>query len=389
MAGLRRDRLAAVAAVAASVLAGAAATLTGSEQARGQASAPSLKQLGEFDSPVYVGDAPGARKLLFVVEQPGTIRVLRKGRRLARPFLDLTDKVLYGGEQGLLGLAFDPGYAKNRRFYVYYVDAEGDIRVDMLRRKRKSPTRADAGSRRRVISVPHPTNANHNGGTVQIGPDGFLYLATGDGGSGGDPPGNAQNTEVLLGKLLRLDPGRRGGYRSPPSNPFADGPGRDEIYARGLRNPYRFTFDSAGGDLWIGDVGQEDWEEIDHTTLEQARGANFGWNLFEGSSEYEGDAANPPPGYRPPVHEYASGGGNCAVTGGYVSRDPAVPALLGRYVYADFCGGTLRSLDPSDPGATDGPVGIDVEGPSGFGEGRRGELYVASLAGPVYRIVQR
>ena len=382
--------LAAIAAMAAAVLAGGA--LAGDlEQASGQGGAPALKRIGDFEAPVYVAAAPGARKLLFVVEQTGTIEVLRKGRRVAKPFLDLGDKVRCCGEEGLLGLAFDSGYAKNRRFYVYYVDANGDIRVDALRRKRKSSTRADLGSRRRVISIPHPTNSNHNGGTLQTGPDGFLYLGTGDGGSGGDPPGNAQNTEVLLGKLLRLDPGRRRGYRSPASNPFANGPGRDEIYALGLRNPYRFSFDSATGDLWIGDVGQDDWEEIDHTTPAQTQGANFGWNLFEGSHEYEGDTANPPPNYRPPVSEYPSSGSNCAVTGGYVSHDPAVPALLGRYVYADFCGGALRSLDAgaADPGATDAPVGIDVDAVSGFGEGRRGELYVATLSGPVYRIVQR
>jgi glucose/arabinose dehydrogenase len=389
MPGRRRDLLAAIA-VTSMLLAGVAAGC-GAEQARGQAAAPALKQIGDFDSPVYAAVAPGARKLLFVVEQPGTIQVLRKGRKLNRPFVDLTDFVLAGGERGLLGLAFDPGYAKNRRFFVYYTDTDGNIRVDQLRRKRHSKTRAALGSRHKVIVVPHPDNANHNGGTLQFGPDGFLYVGTGDGGSAGDPPGNAQNPEALLGKLLRLDPGRRHGYRSPSSNPFADGDGRDEIYALGLRNPYRFTFDRQTGDLWIGDVGQYEWEEVDHVTAEQARGANFGWDRFEGNHEFEGDLTDPPPNYRPPVLEYPSSGPNCAVTGGYVSRDPAVPALLGRYVYADFCAGELRSMDAAagDPGATDAPVGIDVGAPSGFGEGRRGELYVTSLSGPVYRIVQR
>jgi glucose/arabinose dehydrogenase len=360
-------------------------------EAGARGTVPGLEQIGDFESPVYVAAAPAAPKLLFVVEQPGTVQVLRKGKRLGRPFLDLSGKVTYGGEEGLLSIAFDPGYAQNRRFYVYYVDANGDIRVDSLKRKRDVPTRADPRSRHKVIVIPHPVNSNHNGGQLQFGPDGFLYLGTGDGGSGGDPPGNAQNPEVLLGKLLRLDPSRKGGYSSPDSNPFAGSAGGDEIYSLGLRNPYRFSFDSETGDLWVGDVGQDDWEEVDHVTLAGARGANFGWDLFEGNHEFEGDSQNPPPNYRPPVHEYASSGGNCAITGGYVSRDPAVPALLGRYVYADYCGGVLRSLDAgaADASSTDAPTGIELSSPSGFGEGPRDELYVTSLAGPVYRIVQR
>lgn len=388
MPGRSRDLLATAVAVAA-LVAGAGAG--GADKAGAQAAAPGLKPIGDFDSPVYVAHAPGARKLLFVVEQPGTVQVLRKGRRLARPFLDLSDEVTYGGEQGLLGIAFDPGYAKNRRFYVYYVDLAGNIRVDGLRRKLHSPTRADAGSRHKVIGIPHPTNANHNGGTVQFGPDGHLYLATGDGGAAGDPPGNAQNPDVLLGKLLRIDPHRRHGYGSPKSNPFAGGPGRNEIYSLGLRNPYRFSFDRATGDLWIGDVGQNSWEEVDHVPLAAARGANFGWDLLEGNHAFEGDPQSPPPDYRPPVLEYSSSGSNCAVTGGYVSRNPALPSLRGRYVYADFCGGELRSLDAgaADPGATDASTGITLDAPSGFGEGPNGELYVTSLSGPVYRIVQR
>ncbi len=346
-----------------------------------------LARVGGFDSPVYVQDAPGARKLLFVVEQAGTIRVVREGKTLKRDFLDLSDRVLYGGERGLLSVAFDPAYARNRRFYVYYVNKDGNIEVDGYRRKRKVATRAEAGSRRTVIEVPHPRFPNHNGGQLQFGPDGFLYLGTGDGGSAGDPDGNAQNPEILLGKLLRIDPRKQGGYSVPDSNPFVGRAGQDEIYALGLRNPYRFSFDSRDGDIYIGDVGQYSWEEVDHVGLGNLPGSNFGWDVFEGTHDFEGGAA--PANYRAPVVEYSSSGSNCAVTGGYVVRDPSLPALAGRYLYADFCGGQLRSFDPSNPGASDGPVGLDVDEPSSFGEGRGGRIYVASLAGAVFRIARR
>ena len=217
-------------------------------------------------------------------------------------------------------------------------------------------------------------------------------MATGDGGGAGDAAGNAQDRSSLLGKLLRLEPRPRGGYAIPASNPFAAGPGRDEIYSLGLRNPYRFSFDRRSGDLWIGDVGQDEWEEIDHVGARRTPGANFGWNLFEGNHPFEGDPGAPPPRYRPPVFEYSSsGGGTCAITGGYVVRDPSLPALAGRYVYADFCAGQIRSLDADaqDAGHTDDPTGLSVASPSSFGEGAAGRLYVASLDGPVYRIRQR
>jgi hypothetical protein len=346
-----------------------------------------LARVGGFEAPVYVADAPGAPKLLFVVEQPGSIRVLRNGKTLNRDFLDIRERVDYGGEQGLLSVAFDPGYARNRRFYVYYVNRGGNIEVDGFRRKKGDATRAEARSRRRVIEIPHPTNENHNGGQLQFGPDGFLYLGTGDGGSAGDPHGNAQNPGILLGKLLRIAPRKRGGYSTPDSNPFADGGGRDEIYALGLRNPYRFSFDSQSGDIFIGDVGQDAWEEIDRAGQGALAGANFGWDIFEGDHDYEGGPA--PPNYRGPVLEYSSAGGNCAVTGGYVVHDPALPALAGRYLYADYCGSVLRSFDPSNPGPSDAATGLELDQPSSFGEGAGGRIYVASLAGAVFRITQK
>jgi glucose/arabinose dehydrogenase len=373
-----------LAAVATAVLAG-----TTSPGAVGRAGGLELKRIGNFDGPDYVAQPPGTRKLLFVVEQPGSIRVLRDGHPLKRPYLNIRNRVLYGGEQGLLSMAFDPQYAKNRRVFVYYVDNGGDIRVDSVRTKRRDPTRADPSSRHKLIGVPHPVNENHNGGQLQFGRDGFLYLGTGDGGSGGDPHENAQNPEQLLGKLLRIEPNRKHGYSTPSSNPFTSGPGRDEIYALGLRNPYRFSFDRATGDLWIGDVGQDKWEEIDHASLRNARGANFGWDLFEGTHPFEGDPNDPPPNYRPPVFEYSSANANCSVIGGYVSRDPSVPKLRGRYLYADFCGGSIRSFDSGSPGSSDAPTGLRVDSPSSFGEDNRGSIYVTSLGGPVYRIAQR
>ena len=347
-----------------------------------------LARVGGFDAPVHVDDAPGAPKLLFVVEQPGSIRVLRNGKTLGRDFLDIRDRVRYGGEQGLLSLAFDPGYARNRRFYVYFVNQDGNLEVDCFRRKRSSATRADARSRRQVIEIPHPQFSNHNGGQLQFGPDGLLYIGTGDGGSAGDPDANAQNPEVLLGKLLRIDPRRGGGYATPESNPFSGRNGRDEIYALGLRNPYRFSFDRESGEIWIGDVGQDDWEEIDRAGACHASPAPTSAGTSSRATTTS-RAAAPPAELPRPGARVLLGGGNCAVTGGYVVRDAGLRALSGRYLYADFCAGDLRSLDPSNPGPSDASTGLAVDGPSSFGEGARGRIYVASLSGAVFRITQR
>jgi glucose/arabinose dehydrogenase len=384
----RRDTVGASAIAAVLILAAALVLAGGDPESRAQAGGgPTLHRVGGFDAPVYVENAPGQRKLLFVVEQRGIVRVVRSGKVLRRPFLNLEREVRYGGEQGLLSIAFDPAYARNRRFYVYYVDSAGDLRVDGLRRKRRDPTRADPGSRRKVIGIPHPGFDNHNGGQLQFGRDRHLYLAPGDGGSAGDPRGNAQSRGTLLGKLLRIDPRKRGGYKTPKSNPFRGGDGRSEIYALGLRNPYRFSFDSKTGDLLVADVGQSDWEEINRVSRGNARGANFGWDLFEGNHVFEGDGREPA-NYRPPIHEYARRGGNCAVTGGYVVRARDLPGVRGRYLYADFCRGQIRSLDPyaQNPSATDSATGLTVDAPSSFGEGTGGRIYVTSLNGGVFRI---
>jgi glucose/arabinose dehydrogenase len=354
-----------------------------------------LKKIGEFSEPTYVAGAPGFPRLLFVVERAGKIVVLDHGRRRSRPFLDISADTTTDVERGLLSVAFPPDYEQSKRFYVYFTNTAGNIEIDEYRRA--TPTRADAGSRRRVIVIPHPVNANHNGGQLQfLGED--LYLGTGDGGSAGDPPNNAQNKNVLLGKLLRIDPRRSGGkpYTVPDDNPFVGRPGRDEIYSYGLRNPFRFSFDSGGAGepkLVIGDVGQNRFEEIDYTTVAAAAGANFGWDALEGDAPYtEENGGTPNPGgTTKPVYVYSHDrDGSCSVIGGYVVRDRSLPSLYGRYVYADLCEGELRSMQLHRGRAGDDrKLGIHVDSPSSFGVDDAGHLYVASLEGPVYRLVPR
>lgn len=365
------------------------------DKARPHRGGVALRRIGSFDAPVYVAGAPGFPQLLFVVEQPGEIAVLKQGRRLRRPFLDIRSQVSYGGERGLLSVAFPPDYSRSKRFYVYYTDDAGNIRIDEFRRA--SPTRAAIGSQRRVIEIPHPVNSNHNGGQLQFLGN-LLYFGTGDGGSAGDPPNNAQNKDVLLGKLLRIDPRPSHGkpYSVPADNPFVGKPGRDEIYSYGLRNPFRFSFDAATAKqprIAIGDVGQNRFEELDYTTVAAAGGANFGWDAFEGFSRYtEENSGTPDPGGTvKPIFAYGhSRDGSCSIIGGYVVRDPRLRSLRGRYLYADLCEGQLRTLVPHLKRAGgDRKLGLHVSSPSSFGEDDRHRLYVASLEGPVYRLVPR
>jgi glucose/arabinose dehydrogenase len=365
--------------------------------AEGDSGGVALKKIGQFDHPVYVTGAPGFPKLLFVVEQPGRVAVLRGGHRLAHPFLDLRSSVGFdGAERGMLSIAFPPDYATSRSFYVYYNDKAGNIRIDEF--KRAGATRAAPGSQREVIGIPHPENANHNGGQMQFLGN-LLYLGTGDGGSAGDPPNNAQNKEVLLGKLLRIDPRPSGArpYSVPPSNPFVGKPGRDEIYSYGLRNPFRFSFDTVSAKqprIAIADVGQNKFEELDYTTVTAASGANFGWDAFEGFAPYrEENSGTPDPGgTTKPIFAYphSRGGGSCAIIGGYVVADRQLPSLYKHYIYADLCEGQLRSLVPHLKRAgNDHKLGLAVESPSSFGEDDAHHLYVASLSGPVFRLVPR
>jgi glucose/arabinose dehydrogenase len=353
---------------------------SGAQQAAKAGKGVGLKQIGRFEEPVYIAGAPGYPKLLFVVEQGGRVRVLRGGRKLGTPFLDISGLISFEGERGLLSIAFPPGYKESGRFYVYYTDPQGDIRIDEF--KRRSATRAARGSRRAVVEIPHRANTNHNGGQLQFLGN-LLYFGTGDGGSGGDPPNNAQNRKSRLGKLLRIDPRRAGA--------------QPEIYSYGLRNPFRFSFDTVTSPgeprIVIGDVGQDAFEEIDYTTVAAARGANFGWDAFEGSSPYRGanSGTRDPGGTVKPIFDYPhSRGGSCTVIGGYVVGDRSLRPLYKRYVYADLCEGELRSLVPHLAGATnDRKIGLSVSTPSSFGEDTRGRVYVASLEGPVYRLVPR
>jgi glucose/arabinose dehydrogenase len=346
-----------------------------------------LRKLGEFDRPVHLDNAPGSGKLLFVVEQPGTIRVARGKRTLDAPFLDVGDRVQCCGEEGLLSVAFPPDYDSSGRFYVYYTVRGGDVnRVSEFRRT--SATSADPGSERTVIEFSHPDFSNHNGGQLQFGPDGHLYIATGDGGGGGDPGENAQNPNSLLGKLLRIAPraGGGGAYTSPVGNPFVGAPGLDEIYSLGLRNPWRFSFDRKTDRISIADVGQGAWEEVDYERPSGLAGANFGWDAFEGTHRFE-TTTRVPAANRFPIHEYANGGGNCAVVGGYVVRDRKLKSLYGRYLYADLCAGELRSFVPKLARARkDRPLRVDVPSPTSFGEGVKGRIYVTSLEGGVWRL---
>ena len=348
-----------------------------------------LVGIGTFEAPLYVTAPPGDRRRIFVVEQGGTIRVITGGKRRSRPFLDVRGKVISGGEQGLLSMAFAPDYAKTRRFYVNYTDRSGTQSVVEFRRAADSRDRALTSGR--LVLRYDGVEANHNGGLVKFGPDKMLYIGTGDGGGGDDQHGergNAQDLGSLLGKLLRIDPRRSGGraYRVPPSNPFVGRSGaRGEIYSYGLRNPWRFSFDRRTGDLTIGDVGQNAVEEIDFAANGAARGANYGWRPFEGSRR---NFQEPAPDAVAPVIEHPNPP-NCSITGGYVVRDAGVPALLGRYVYGDFCEGRLRSAKLS-PGSAQGDAAIPglakVEQLSSFGEDARGRVYVVSLSGPVYRL---
>jgi glucose/arabinose dehydrogenase len=318
--------------------------------------------------------------------------VVDHGRVRDRPFLAIRGRVSSGGERGLLSIAFDPNFATNRLFYVYYTNRRGNLEIDEFRAS--SSTHAASSSRRKVIVIPHPGHSNHNGGQLQFGPGGYLYAGTGDGGGAGDPSENAQDRGVLLGKLLRIDPHRTANraYTAPSGNPYRGKPGRDEIYALGLRNPFRFSFDR--GRVLIGDVGQYRFEEVDFEGRRALRGANFGWDHFEGSHRFnqpgDNEAPRPTSRYRPPIFEYAHGSRRCAIIGGYVVRDRRLKSLLGRYLYTDNCAGGLRSFVPRrQRGTGDRGLGIHVRSPSSFGEGAGGKVYVASLNGPVYRLIRK
>jgi glucose/arabinose dehydrogenase len=345
-----------------------------------------LEEVGNFDQPLYVTQPPGGGDL-YVVEQGGRVWVVRGGKTQDEPFLDLSGEVTAGGEQGLLSLAFAPDYEQSRLLYVYFTGADQDQHVVEFKTTGDGAS-VDPDSSRELLNM-DDFAPNHNGGLLLFGPDGKLYIGTGDGGIADDPERNGQDLGSLLAKILRIDPAKSGDrpYSVPADNPFVGRPGaRPEVYSYGLRNPWRFSFDRETQALTIGDVGQNEQEEIDHVAAGGGAGANFGWSAFEGTARFNPDQQAP--NAIPPILTYPLGEGTCAVTGGYVVRDPELTSLFGRYVYGDFCQGELRSLIATPGGARgDRPLGLSVPNLSSFGEDVAGHVYATSLNGPVYRLV--
>lgn len=361
--------------------------------------AVSLVPFTTVDKPVDIAHAGDGR--LFVVDQDGEIRVVQSdGSVEPVPFLDIRSRVKSGGERGLLGLAFHPDYASNGTFFVNYTRdpnplvsgeaGEGDTQISRFSRIGGFASNvADPASELPILEIAQPFS-NHNAGDLAFGPDGYLWIAMGDGGAGGDPINAGQNPSTLLGKMLRIDVDGGSPYAIPTDNPFVGaGPPLDEIWAFGLRNPFRFSFDRLTGDLWIADVGQGAWEEVDFEPAGTLGGRNYGWRCYEGPAPYNTTGCGPISNYTFPIHAYNHGGGRCSITGGFVYRGASFAALLGgHYFFADFCSGDLYSLTPSGcPGEfTLQTHGSLLSSPSTFGEGANGELYVASLGGTIYRI---
>jgi glucose/arabinose dehydrogenase len=347
---------------------------------------------GTFSSPVFVANAGDGSGRLFIVEQGGRIKILDAGTVLATPFLDIHTKVSCCGEQGLLGLAFHPQYASNGRFFVYYTDAAGTIVVAEYHRNPSDANRA-LTTETTVLRIGHPSFTNHNGGMLAFGRDGTLYIGTGDGGSGGDPGNHAQRLTYALGKVLRININHWASglhYSNPPSNPYVGRSGDDRVWAYGLRNPWRFTFDRANGDLWIGDVGQDRYEEIDRATRASGlgRARNYGWKVLEGRACYSPPSGCSTSGKTSPIAVYTHSNG-CAVVGGYVARGAKYPAMIGAYLFSDYCSGKIWALK-ANGASSQAPQLITSSGlmVSAFGEGENGTLYVADLAGGgIYELV--
>lgn len=339
-----------------------------------------------LSSPLYL-TSPRNDARLFVVEQPGRIRIIKDGQLLTQPFLDITSRVSSGGERGLLSVAFHPSYASNGFFYVNFTDLNGDTRVERFKVS-SNPDVADATTAKLILGVAQPFS-NHNGGLNLFGPDGFLYIGLGDGGSGGDPEGNGQKLSTLLGKILRIDVDNGDPYSIPAGNPFSNqSDARPEIWAYGLRNPWRFSFDRIAGLLFVADVGQGTLEEVDVVPAASA-GVNYGWNIMEGSSCFGSSTCNSA-GLEKPVFEYDHSGGACSITGGHVYRGSAIPELAGHYFFSDYCVGFIHSFVYSNGAATDkrswdvGSIGSVTS----FGEDIAGEIYVIVQEGRVYRIAR-
>lgn len=336
-----------------------------------------------LDRPIFLAAPPGDPTRIFIAERPGRIRVFQNGALLATPFLDISGDVSTDGERGFLSFAFHPEYAQNGLIFVHFTDTTGDLVVQRFARSGPIGSNiADPNSRTAIIAIPHPQFSNHNGGTVAFGPDGFLYLSAGDGGGAGDSLRNAQDPARLLGKMLRIDVSAPP-YSIPPGNPFGN-----EVWARGLRNPWRWAFDAPANLIYIADVGQNRFEEVNVATAD-AGGLNYGWPITEASACFPGDPCDRS-GQTLPVLEYDHSAG-CSITGGYVYRGSAIPDLQGRYFYSDFCSGFLRSFRLAIGQATER---VDWNVPSvgsviSFGEDASRELYVVTGTNRVYRVAQQ
>lgn len=346
-----------------------------------------------LSAPIFLTAPPGDSRL-FIVERARRIRVVQNGGLLATPFLDIGTLTTTSGERGLLSLAFHPQYANNGYFFIYYSNLAGDIVIERRQVSAGNANVADPLSALSILTIAHPTFSNHYGGLLSFGPDGYLYAGTGDGGSAGDPPRNAQNTNVLLGKLLRLDVSNSTvaqPYAIPPGNPFAGTPGaRGEIWAYGLRNPWRYAFDVPAQLLYIADVGQANREEVDVRPVGQA-GNNYGWNIMEGTQCYNSASCNQAGLVLPAIEYGHDSAGGCSITGGYVYRGTALPELAGQYLYSDYCSGWLKSFSYSNgaPSAvTDWGIS-NVGNILSFGQDSQNELYMLSGTGKVYKVIRK
>lgn len=354
----------------------------------------SLRASG-LSKPVFITSAHDGTGRLFIVEQGGRIKILKDGRVRSTPFLSIPGKVSDGFEQGLLGLAFHPNYENNRRLYVYFTNNDWDIVIREYRASTSSKNVVDKSTKRTLLKINHPGEPNHNGGTLAFGPDGYLYLGVGDGGGIGDPDNSAQNKDSLLGKMLRIDVNSRTGskpYGIPAGNPFNGVPGANEIWQTGLRNPWKFSFDRANGNLWIGDVGQMEWEEVDrapNTGSGPGRGINWGWRVMEATHCYSPPSGCNTSGKTLPLLEYGHGSGRCSITGGYVYRGSGIPQLVGGYMFADFCSGEIFVVNATASAPANRTLLLDTNLQiSSFGESASGELYVVDRAGAVYAVLQ-
>jgi glucose/arabinose dehydrogenase len=349
---------------------------------------PRLELVARFDAPTHVAAPPGDPRL-FVVEQGGRVKVVKDGRVLPAPFLDISALTRYGGEQGLLSMAFAPDFASSGRFYVDHNGKDGAVRVAEYT-VGPDPDRADPSTRRELLRIPKP-NSNHNGGQLAFDKDGMLVVSIGDGGGSNDPSDNAQDVGTLLGKLLRIDPRRRSPgreYAIPPDNPYTNGRGeRPEVWAYGLRNPWRFSFDAETGDLYVGDVGQYAIEELNAVPPAWQNGANYGWRVFEGRRRnFPGQTPNRVGRLVEPVHQFNHDGGRCVITSGVVYRG-SVTALRGKFLFGEYCTGALWSIPAGtrpDPRVT--ALALKAPQVSSFGVDGLGEVYVASSGGSVWRI---